>query len=257
MVKAKVREEYDDITVTEWEAPEESGVPIITMPNIPKPLHGKGCQPRTIYGATVWDFMRKKCYMDAGWKCEVCGVEPPKGGLHAHELFSYDYKKHTATFVRCVALCEKCHIRGIHSGRMLTMFKLDNGLMPAYKVLEGVENVFSLVSKYNKEHPVLEPLRVFDTFLDYLDDPVLGDDVKALIKKYGVKFYGIDEKKDLRQNWGKWKVIVDGKAYKTPYKTIHDWELAMAEQNKVDEARQENPFSGEVYDELEKLLTNE
>ena len=66
-----------------WECPAETGVPLITMPNVPRPLHG--LPPRKIMGDSTWNHVRKRCYFNAGYKCEICGIDPPKGQLHCLE----------------------------------------------------------------------------------------------------------------------------------------------------------------------------
>ena len=83
-VQIKVKE------VSQWLAPTGSGTFIITMPNVPRPLHGM--PPRKIMGQTEWNKMRKRCYYNAGYKCEACGAEPERGGLDAHELYSIDWE---------------------------------------------------------------------------------------------------------------------------------------------------------------------
>ena len=48
--------EFDVKTVLAWTAPKEDGAPIITMPNVPTPLHMQ-C-PRTILGQSTWEHLR-------------------------------------------------------------------------------------------------------------------------------------------------------------------------------------------------------
>ena len=244
-------EPFDIEKVKQWQCPEGTGIPLITMPNVPRPLHGQGMQPRTIFGKTTWDFMRKSAYYNAGYKCEICGREPKKGDLHAHELFSYDYDKQTGKFERVVAICRTCH-DGIHSGRLITMFKNKNPLYPKSYVLRVVENCFSLVHKYNLEHKD-EPLRVYGTYLEYVDVPELRDEMLSLIKKYDIKFYEEDIPRHKR--WKGWKVIVGKNTYNSPYKSQGEWQEAMEEANARDNIRNiQNPFSGGVFDEIDKLL---
>lgn len=244
---------FDVEKVKHWHCPEGTGVPLITMPNVPRPLHGQGMQPRTIFGKTAWDFMRKGAYYNAGYKCEICGREPKKGDLHAHELFSYDYAKQTGKFERVVAICRTCH-DGIHSGRLITMFKNNNPLYPKSYVLKVAENCFSLVHSYNLEHKD-EPLRVYATYLEYLDVPQLRNEMLALIKKYDIKFYEEDVPKYKR--WKGWKVIVGSNTYESPYKSQGEWQEAMQKANEKDNMRNiPNPFSGGVFDEIDKIIDN-
>lgn len=239
--------------VDKWVAPEENGAPILTMPNIPHPLHGKGYQPRTVLGASTWNHIRNRCYYEAHYTCEACGAKVKtefyengavhhqyhddgtiaKRQLHCHELFSYDYDKGTATFERCVALCECCHIRFIHSGRMLTLYKKGDPLMPAEKVLEGLEHGFKQIYNWNNEHYGEEKLRVYYAVIDYTEDETIGDKVKELIDKYEIEFYMPDGEMYPKGTpvWGHWSVIIGANEYKSQYTCQRDWEEAMAINN--------------------------
>lgn len=242
--------DYDVKYVLQWMAPENTGVPIITMPNIPKALHGVA--PRTLLGNATWNRMRKACYYHAGFRCEVCGYEPEKGGLHAHELYETNWVLGEARFVRCVALCRKCHLFGIHTGRAITLHKQDNPLYPTEKMLDGAEHTFRLVHDYNQKHPD-KPLRVYSTFLDYLKVDDLKDTMEKLIRKYDIKFYQENEK--VMADWSDWELVVGGKRYKTPYANEEEWEEAMKERAKKDSSRKAvNNFKGEIYDKLDEIL---
>ena len=140
------RKDYKVEKIKQWRCPEGTGAPLITMPNVPRPLHG--LPPRKLMGDTTWNRVRKRCYYDAGYKCEICGEEPPKGQLHAHELYTYDFAEGTGTFERCIAVCKKCH-DFIHSGRLVTMFKNGNMLYPKSYLLTVVEKGFKIISEYN------------------------------------------------------------------------------------------------------------
>lgn len=247
------KEDLDILKVTKWECPSSTGVPLITMPNVPTPLHG--LPPRKIMGKTAWDRARKMCYFKANYKCEICGCDPAKGNLHAHELYTIDYLEGTSTFNRCIAICKEDH-DFIHSGRLVTLFKEGNMLYQKKYVLRVVEKGFKLISDYNKAHPDEEPIRAFDTFLDYLRVPELAEEMEHLINKYDMKFYS-SPKRPAR--WDKWRLVWNGKEYKTPYKDHKEWEEAMKDAAKNDVIRQaggsdSGPFSGGVYDELRKLL---
>lgn len=255
------RPKFDIVSVTEWKAPgkiEGLDARIVTMPNVPKPIQGPGCQPRTVLKNT-WDHMRRKCYFDADYKCEACGAEVgvdiDKRNLHSHELFDYDFVSGTATFKRCVALCELDHIRGVHSGRMYTMYKKGNPFMTKNMVLEGAEHAFSLVHEWNKAHPDEEPLRLYATWVQFAKDKLIGEEICALIDKYDVKFYGIDGKKQAK--WGDWKVVIGNREYPTPYADEQAWADKMEELNRTqttDTRNYKDPFSGGVFDEIKKAL---
>lgn len=256
--------DIDFVHVDKWLAPEKIEGPdphIICMPNVPKPLQGPGCQPRTILGQSTWDHMRRRCYYMADYRCECCGREVGKDiekrQLAAHELFEYDFVNGAAKFARCVALCHLCHTQGgVHTGRMLTMYKKGNPFMTANMVLEGAEHAFSLVHEWNTSHPDEEPLRLYGTWIELIDDKKIGDDIKALIKKYDVKFYGPTKN---QAEWSKWKLVIGNREYPTPYKDEADWQKKMDEMNakQIDKQRTYNdPFSGGVFDDIKKTLKN-
>lgn len=238
--------------VDKWVAPEDGGAPILSMPNVPHPLHNLA--PRTILGATTWNHMRNRCYFEAHYTCEACGAKVKteyydngavhhqyhddgtiaKRNLHAHELYTYDYEKGTARFERCVALCECCHVRFIHSGRMLTMYKQGDPLTTAERVLEGLEHGFEQIKKYNDEHKGGEKLRVYYAVIDYVDDPVIGEKVWDLIDKYNIEFYMPDGEMYPKgvPVWGGWKLVIGNKEYDSPFHSQKEWEKAMEKNNK-------------------------
>lgn len=224
-------------------------MPLITMSNVAKPLHGLA--PRTIFGKAAWDVMRKQCYYSADYKCEICGDSPEKGKLHAHELYNTNWYKGTAEFERVIACCATCHA-AIHSGRLITMFRNGNVLYPKSYVLKVVEHCFKLVHEYNKAHPNKQ-LRVYGTFLEYLKEPELELEMKQLIKKYKMMFYIENERKSAK--WGEWELIINGKEYPSPYKNQRDWQAAMDQAAKNDTHRKvKNPFVGEAYDLIDVIL---
>lgn len=249
---------YDIKYITKWEPPEGDDLrPLIAMPNIPKPLHGPGCQPRTIFSRKEWDTMRKACYETANDTCEICGDCPEnKRHRHSHEVFSIDYEKGTSTFVRCFCVCALDHLACIHTGRAITLYKQGNPLYPKEFILEGVEKAFAIISSYNHDHPEAD-LRAYHTFLAYLKVASIQQEVEALIEKYNMKFYAEDPKRTAE--WGKWKLIIGDKEYPSPYSSEEDWKEAMEKATFTDSARQaqkevEKRFSAEVYNEIDNII---
>lgn len=243
----------DDIKITDtWKCPEATGVALLTMPNVPRPLHG--LPPRKIMGRSTWDHVRKRCYFNAGYKCEICGADPPKGQLHSHELFSIDWKAGTSRFERCIAICKQDH-DFIHSGRLVTLYKEGNLLYPKSYVLDTVEKGFKLIHEWNRAHPDDEPLRAYATFLEYLKVPSLADEMMKLITKYEIKFYS--EPKHIAK-WGEWKLLFGNKEYPTPYADQGEWEKAMKIASTKDNVRvAADPFKGETFDLVNKILKGE
>ena len=259
-----MKDDYDIKYITKWTPPEGDDLrPLIVMPNIPKPLHGPGCQPRTILGASTWNRMRNACYGIAGMKCEICGakvgVDIEKRHLHAHEVYDIDYAKGMSKFVRCVALCAECHLACIHTGRAITLYRRGSPLYPKEFILGGAKKAFETIYTYNLQHPGAD-LRAYVTYLDYLKVDELKEPMEELIKKYSIKFYAEDPKKTAK--WGEWKLIIGTKEYPTPYKNEKEWKKAMEAQGEKDSARimqknMEEKFSGGVYNEIENILKEE
>lgn len=244
----------DTPLVTKWVDTGENGARLMTMPNIPTPLQGEGMQPRTIFGTSQWNKIRKKCYADANYHCEICGADCSDSIMHCHEVYSIDYKKHTSTFERVVALCPLCHVKGIHSGRALTLYKKGVPYMSKEKILEGAENAFTIISSYNKAHPEQEPLRAFETFLDYAKQPTLKVEMERLIRKYDMKFYHIDERSWKRKYWSDWRIIINGVEYPTVYENIEAWQEAMDINNTNNRIKESKlSFSEQVNQYFDKL----
>ena len=255
-VPIKILEKYDVKLVTKWTPPEGDDLrPLIAMPNIPKPLHGVA--PRTLFGATTWNQMRKECYANANDTCEICGDKPDNPRhRHGHEVYEIDYEKGVAKFVRVFCICSMDHLACIHTGRAITLFKHGNLLYPKEFLLEGAEKAFAMIQSYNKDHPDAD-LRAYATFLEYLKNDELKKPMEELIKKYDMKFYMEDPKK--MADWKYWVLRVGDQVFMTPYENERDWEKAMKQKEKSDTARlaqrtMEQKFSGEVYDEIDNIL---
>ena len=248
------KSDYDIIDVDHWEVP-ENPIEIIAMPNIPLPLHN--CNPRNLLGSRTWNLMRKTCYRKAHDTCEICGHKPEDlRARHSHEVYDIDYKNHTATFKRCVCVCKRCHLLCIHTGRALTLFKHNNAVFTADKLIEGAEHAFTIISSFNGGRQGEPPLRAFSTWLEYLKEPELKPRMEELIKKYDIKFYDIPSKSFNKANWSKWKLIIGNREYPTPFKNQADWEEKMAENNKKGDREAVDNFKGGIFDEINEILKN-
>lgn len=236
-----------------WRVPKENGAPILCQPNIPHALHGLA--PRTIMGRTEWDLMRNECYEKCNRHCEICGAECPSGKMDAHELYNLNYKQKTATFVRLIGLCKTCHGGVIHSGRAITMYKKGLPFWDKEVMLKAARHGFELVHNWNKLHPEKPPLKMFQTILEWADEPSLELEMRELIKEYSIEFYRVPPT-DTKNDWGKWKLIYEGEEYYSPYKTMEDWREAMEKNNLKTLEENKNLFDpNEMNEQADRLLS--
>lgn len=240
---------------TKWLVPEGGGAPLLTMPNIPHPLHGPGCQPRTIVGKTEWDKMRRECYAEHDDVCEICG-QKLSGHLkddyplhHAHEAYDYNYEQRTLTFKRLICICPSCH-SFIHSGRAITMYKNHAPLWNRDMLLDLVEKGFKLIHSWNKQHPDQPKLKCFETIEEWLDEPSLQLQLQALIDQYEIEFYYVP-RTDAKGEWGNWRLIYDDEEYWSPYQNQAEWQVAMLGENTK---AGEELFAGDEFEKLRKNL---
>lgn len=254
----EILKKYNVKVVDGWVPPANNDLrPLIAMPNIPRPLHG--VNPRTLLGASTWNRMRRRCYAEANDTCEICGHKPENlRQRHGHEVYEIDYAHGTAKFVKVFCVCSMCHLGCIHTGRALTLWKHGNPLYPTEFLLQGAEHAFKLINEYNKDNPKAD-LRAYSTFLDYLKHDELREPMEKLIEKYNVKFYS--EVEDMAE-WGDWKLIIGNNEYNTPYADKDAWKEAMKEKEDNDSVRiaqveSEEKFSGEIYDEIKKIIKEE
>jgi len=215
---------------TEWLAPEENDARILTMPNIPRPLHTVA--PRNYMGQTEWDKKRRRCYYDANYTDEIMGTDLDKGKCQAHELYDFFYTTKTSVFKRVVCLSELTHQRGIHTGRMLSLYKKGSPLYSKKRVLEGVENTFRLIFEYNRLNSLTSDKKIkpYYVWLDYLNEPELKKEVLALIKRYNIEFW-IEYSVNEEESWGDWKLLYNNKEYRSPFNSEADWREYFGKKN--------------------------
>lgn len=168
---------------------------ILLCPNVPKPLHRLA--PRNIYGDVWWNKTRKEAYASTDYHCKACGVHKLKAKfrqwLEGHELYEVNYQKGTATYIHTVPLCHGCH-NYIHDGRLTVLLqtgKIHHGKYAA--ILQHGDNVL-------KEAGLKKMTR----------------------NERELEFQGL-EKKGKIAPWHKWRLILDGKEYPTPYKNYEEW----------------------------------
>jgi hypothetical protein len=187
---------------------------ILSHPNIPKPLHG--IAPRTIKGQKWWDVTRKKVYESTDFHCIACGVSKKNARRHqwleAHEYWDVDYEKGITTVSQIVPLCHFCH-NFSHSGRLSMIVDKEK---PKKEVIDILEHGFSVLAD-NK-------LECFPITLE-------------LAESLGAETFGVTAYKhpDTNVPWHGWKLIFEGKEYKSKFKNYEDWQ---EHYNKLNEEKQ-------------------
>lgn len=56
-----------------------------------------------------WDKIRRKCYQQAKYKCEICGGKGDKWPVECHEIWHYDDQHKRQILTGLIALCPNCH----------------------------------------------------------------------------------------------------------------------------------------------------
>lgn len=64
---------------------------------------------RSLLTVPEWDYVRKKCYREASYCCEICGGVGPNHPVECHEKWEYDHVNHVQTLTGLIALCPACH----------------------------------------------------------------------------------------------------------------------------------------------------
>lgn len=62
---------------------------------------------RSYLTKSQWDVVRKKCYAQAGYRCEICGGKGTKHPVECHEKWKFEDGK--IELVGLIALCPSCH----------------------------------------------------------------------------------------------------------------------------------------------------
>lgn len=161
---------------------------ILLHPNIPKPLHG--LNPRTLLGDRWWNIHRKESYAKNDFHCWACGVHKKDAVYHqwleGHECYDIDYKNGIAKMTEITALCYCCH-NFIHNGHLLMLF--ESGKIDRERFY------------YIRNHGI------------------------TVLKSGGLSLESkpvIDESQIAE--WGEWKLIIDGKEYKSKFKDFDEWQ---------------------------------
>ena len=248
------KSKYVTEVVDHWDAPDENDARLLGMPVIPPQMFFMA--PRNFMGPAAWNTMRKACYEKAGYKCEVCGYQgtPGKRDYSAHEVYSTDYKTGECEFIRPVCLCPFCHYYFTHVSRSLTEFKHGNPIYSAERMLEAAENGFKVIEKWNSSHSEEEKIRKHSAMLEWLREDELKEPLEALIEKYNIEFYAQPLGKKCAP-WSDWKLLYNGKEYRTPYKDQADLDKHLKKADKKTKRfEMTNRMQGGIFEEVDNLI---
>ena len=69
-----------------------------------------GANARAVLSRSEWDYVRKTCYKQAGYVCEICGGQGPTHPVEAHEVWRFNRRNKSQKLMRVIALCPSCHM---------------------------------------------------------------------------------------------------------------------------------------------------
>jgi hypothetical protein len=85
--------------------------PRLSIELVPQTAHYQNI--RSALPAPIWDNLRKACYNDAEYRCEICQGRGPDHPVEAHEKWEYIHRgvpeKGWQMLVKIQALCPDCH----------------------------------------------------------------------------------------------------------------------------------------------------
>lgn len=95
---------------------------------------------RNMVGTDKWDIIRKKCYKEAGYRCEICGGRGSKWPVECHEKWLFNEENHRIELQGLIALCPSCH-EVKHMGLAMTRGRYDEARQHFMKInkLNAVE----------------------------------------------------------------------------------------------------------------------
>lgn len=176
---------------------------ILIHPQIPRPLHG--LNPRTLLGQKWWDSQRWTAYQSLQNRCWACGVQAERGKyvqrLEAHECYDINYEKGQARLREVAALCHACH-NFIHSERLWWQWKQKK--IPNAKIYEVLQHGIEVLAGHLMS-PQEATLQLVQS---------LPEQQRLKIPKYMWRS-PVKTGKYSEVPWGEWRLIIDGKEYRS------------------------------------------
>lgn len=142
----------------------------LTIELIPNSAWGNNL--RSYLTTTEWDKVRKKCYKQANYVCEICGGVGKRHPVECHER--WEFEGNTIRLIGLIALCPNCHTVK-HIGRAQAVGNFDQ----AYYHFKRVNNLtkneadqyLKAVTELYKERCKIKDWELDVTYLEkYLND---------------------------------------------------------------------------------------
>jgi hypothetical protein len=147
--------------------------------------------PRVILGKEWWDEQRQKAYKENNYCCWACGIPKTKAKHHKWLEAHESYEiNYEEGWMKLKEIVALCH--SCHNF-------IHSGRMDAMLQKGEIEQ-----EKYND----------------------IMEHGQKIINKFGLKKMKPPEK---FAEWGKWRLIINGEEYPTPYKGLKDYEQKMQE----------------------------
>ena len=200
---------------------------ILQDPHIPKPLHG--LNPRTLLGQEWWDNQRFVAYKYYDYHCWACGVTAMEAKysalLEAHERYKYKYRKARAEMIEVVALCKACHMF-VHSGLTCTLYVAEEiTFTRMHNVIWRGTTILTDAGMKPNPYALFSYRMVLD-LMRQQGKHVVGHEESA----QALKMYNLSDRHQLPKHpelgWSKWRLVIEGKKYKSIYKNMEEWEAA-------------------------------
>jgi len=156
---------------------------ILLHPNIPKPLHG--IAPRTILGKDWWDKHRQIAYAKNDYRCWACGVHKTDAKYHQWlEAHEFYEIDYAKGRVVFVELVALCHACHNFIHDGRMVHLVDEGKMDEKQYREILKHGNRILAKAG----------------------LVREDLGGPTAE-----------------WGKWRLVLEGKEYKGKWKSYEDW----------------------------------
>lgn len=124
---------------------------------------------RSEVSKSTWDRIRRKCYKEAGYVCEICGGKGPKHPVECHEIWEYNDDTYKQILKGLISLCPNCHkvkhpglaqIKGETDIVINQLMKVNN--IPKTKAINYINESFNVWEERSKHE--------WECDISYLDE---------------------------------------------------------------------------------------